>query len=432
MSVLDSEIDRKRARGHGAAGTERAEYLQSVCQLLWPQPAQAKVTRAGRQRRANGPPLAHENQSAPASTTSLIVLPSNREPRLLVPSERLPAAAAVARFGGSGSLPWRVLKRVMRVAMASNTGSHLFRDRLLIEAPPGSVTIGTYLQQVLGRELYVSLSVTGARANRKPVLQLLTPNGEIIGFAKIGVDPLTRELVRVEADALARLEAARPRSFAAPRALHRGSWNDLEVLVLTPLPARLRTRSMPSLRLLEVMREVAELAGLVRQQVAVAEHWQRLLERLLSAPDGPEREAMTTALARLSEQDGETALSYGSWHGDFSPWNMACTHGQLWVWDWERFAPGVPLGFDALHNWLQTEIRARHRDPVAAASGLLDRAPTLLADFAVPMSEARLTALLYLAELAVRNLADRQEEAGAQLGNPGWWLVPAISQELGR
>jgi hypothetical protein len=48
----------------------------------------------------------------------------------------------------------------------------------------------------------------------------------------------------------------------------------------------------------------------------------------------------------------------------------------------------------------------------------------------VPADEARLTALLYLAELSVRYLADRQAETGNRLGRPGSWLIPAIDEAM--
>jgi len=48
-----------------------------------------------------------------------------------------------------------------------------------------------------------------------------------------------------------------------------------------------------------------------------------------------------------------------------------------------------------------------------------------------PEREARLTALLYLADLSVRYLTDRQEEAGAALGAPRRWLLPALKAGIG-
>jgi hypothetical protein len=59
------------------------------------------------------------------------------------------------------------------------------------------------------------------------------------------------------------------------------------------------------------------------------------------------------------------------------------------------------------------------------------RAPELLGPFGIADHEARLTALLYLADLSVRYLADRQEQAGAALGAPRRWLLPALQSGIG-
>ncbi len=111
---------------------------------------------------------------------------------------------------------------------------------------------------------------------------------------------------------------------------------------------------------------------------------------------------------------------------------MANTDAGLLVWDWERLAHGVPVGFDALHHWLWIEARDRRRRPAGAAREVIDRAAGLLEPFGVDAGNARLTALLYLGELATRFLRDRQSEAGARLGAPGEWLIPAITDELAR
>lgn len=40
---------------------------------------------------------------------------------------------------------------------------------------------------------------------------------------------------------------------------------------------------------------------------------------------------------------------------------------------------------------------------------------------------AKLTAALYLLEIARRYLDDRQDEAGAHLGRPAEWLLPGLT-----
>jgi hypothetical protein len=142
--------------------------------------------------------------------------------------------------------------------------------------------------------------------------------------------------------------------------------------------------------------------------------------------------ALQFALETLAERVRGADLTYGAWHGDWTPWNMASTRDGLLVWDWERFAVGAPFGFDALHYWLQNEVVPRRRDPLVAAADCLARAEQLLAPFGTPATNARITASLYLADLATRYLVDRQSEAGAPLGAPGEWLIPALAAEVAR
>jgi hypothetical protein len=123
---------------------------------------------------------------------------------------------------------------------------------------------------------------------------------------------------------------------------------------------------------------------------------------------------------------GEVRLTFGAWHGDWAPWNMRPLEHRMLVWDWERFTIGVPLGFDALHFDLQQRISTQS-DGAGAVRQTIAAAPGLLAPFGVTTPAAvRVTALLYLIDLAARYLADRQAEAGARLGVLGSWLLPVL------
>jgi fructosamine-3-kinase len=91
-------------------------------------------------------------------------------------------------------------------------------------------------------------------------------------------------LVRAERDALTLLATVRLNNLAVPRVLHHGSWNGLEVLVLTPLPVMMRRRAVARQQLIDAMGEVAAVAGVTQETLSAASHWQRLVERLASAP----------------------------------------------------------------------------------------------------------------------------------------------------
>ena len=82
--------------------------------------------------------------------------------------------------------------------------------------------------------------------------------------------------------------------------------------------------------------------------------------------------------------------------------------------------------------WQQTGIK-RITKGAAAPAGATD--PSLNVDptrDGIEPARARLTAALYLADVATRYLVDRQAAAGAPLGAPGTWLIPALVGEMAR
>jgi hypothetical protein len=265
------------------------------------------------------------------------------------------------------------------------------------------------------------------RANRKPVLHLFTPDGYPVGVAKVGVTPLAQKLVRDERDALLALDRERVPALRAPEVLRYGTWHDMPVLVLDALPTDCRRQPLADDNLAEAMTQVAALADTGDAALAESGWWAGLADRLQSARPTRARESLLSTLQWMESKAGDTTLRFGAWHGDWTPWNMASTSSGLLVWDWERFATGVPLGLDGMHYSLQTRLSGNARDALWAARGSLTRAPELLAPFDLDADTARLTAALYLAELAVRLVADDQAGAGSRLGAVDQWLLPALN-----
>ena len=212
----------------------------------------------------------------------------------------------------------------------------------------------SYLRKVLDRDLVVSLRIGPPRANRKPVLELLSPDGEMLGFAKVGITSLTRELVRAEAAALDVLEAAGLTRLQVPRLLHHGQWREHEVLVQTPLSGS--GRAVSPVTLTSAMVELATVQGVSTQVVGRSGYWRSLRSRLEACVDRETAAALLKVMDDLQATADVTSLAFGSWHGDWTPWNMASSGDQVLAWDWERFESGVPVGYDALHHQLQGEV----------------------------------------------------------------------------
>ncbi|HEU5161377.1 MAG TPA: hypothetical protein VFU43_30580 [Streptosporangiaceae bacterium] len=419
----------------GGDAALRLRHLTEVSGLLWPAPARAGFDVAGE-----------------AISEYLLVLAAKR-PRLLVPARHpRAAAAAVRRYAEPGAVTQRLVLRGLSTALRTGLGGVALRPRfrVCVDGPRGETadveTIETYLRGALAEttgaapggaagDVVLSMSIGPARANRKPVLQVLTRRGDTVGFAKVGVNDLTRALAAAEAGSLRTVAAAAPRHLTVPSVLHQGGWNGLEVLVLSPLPIWLPRARHSEARLRSAMLEVAEIGGVTTAPLRDSHYWAGLGVRLGGIDDETAR-ALREAYARIGELAGAVRLRYGSWHGDWTSWNMATLRDTLLVWDWERFSCGVPLGFDAVHYAFQEAVVRGGADPAVAVTRTLDDAARLLAPFGAaspePAAAAHLTALLYFIDIAVRYLADKQAEAGARLGRPREWLLPVLTAQVER
>jgi hypothetical protein len=388
----------------------RTKYLAEVLGLLYPQPC-----------RTDG--------SAGTPIAEYLVVPDARRPRLLVPTvSRRIAAVAVRRYAEPQSRAARLKRDAVVAALRTGASGVLLRDRVRVTGP-FSTSIDGYLSEALGRELAISVHIGPARANRKPVLQLIGPEGDTFGFGKLGTGPLTQRLVKAESAALTALGSSGLTKLTVPRVLHAGQWRGLQVLVQSALPVWLQRATLTPRRLVAAMLDIAGCCGYTQGTLATSSYWHDLRPKLAAVADRPEGVSLASAAELLVKHAGETVFRYGAWHGDWAPWNMANVADALLVWDWERFATGVPLGFDALHHELQRRIQSTG-DAKEAVEATVRRAAELLTPFGVPAQGREVTALLYLVDLATRYLTDRQAEAGARLGVLGTWLLPVLIRRV--
>jgi hypothetical protein len=364
-----------------------------------------------------------------ASTREYLVVPDADRPRVLVPaSSRKLAEASVRRCSVSQSSLSRLGREAVLLALAIGAAPLLMRDRLRL--PHGTGSFDAYLRDALGRDVVLSLYIGPARANRKPVFQVLSPDGETVGFAKVGTRPLTRDLVRAEAATLHQLARTRLNEVRVPRVLHTGLWRDHEVLVQSALPTWAARAPLTDDARTSAEREIATLFGTTQEQLSASAYWAGLRERLGVLTDQTEGRALREAAERLVERHPDAELQYGAWHGDWTQWNMASTTEGLLVWDWERFTSGVPLGFDAVHHDLQTRLRSG-KPARKAVDRTIHRSAKTLSSLNLADESAEVTALLYLVDVGARYAHDRQAETGRRPDAPGSRLLSALIRRVG-
>jgi hypothetical protein len=388
------------------------DYVVDMVGRLWPGTAVTPRTRPAPFRTTGG-------------DRELVVLPSLARPRLLVPRDKIVAAAALAGFKTSASPAAR--RRMVLAARLVRAGALRLAPsavRLTRRGSGDAQGIDEHISQALGTDVSISIHIGPPRAVRKPVLQLISPTGRTLGFAKVGTTELTRALVEAEATRLVELDRDRLHCVRVPEVLHHGTWQGLAVLAqsaLVPIGASLVSPEL----LRSAMLEVAQVADVTAVRVSEHPYLDQLRRRCARLPPSSDATALAEAARETAIDPCGVVLRFGSWHGDWTPWNMAGSDDEVMVWDWEHFESGVPLGYDVLHHHVVAGVRDG-LSPEAAFERAWSTAPALLADFQDGPREARLVAQMYVIDIAARYLRDGEEAGGTRLGNVGNWLVPVL------
>lgn len=329
-------------------------------------------------------------------STPYLCRPSVDDPQLLVPLRSRAAAAASMRRHHDARTP-----REVAIGAAAEVAARL---GVLQKAGGDVAELPQYravdeLARMLGEARIVAAIGAGPpRRNRKPVMQLLRPDGSTVGFAKVGWSDLTRELVTNEAHWLRAVAGRLPSELEAPRVLLHEEVGGNDVVVTTPLIVRPRLKTPEPVAddvVLALGRCLGTETTTVRQSI---EHTGLADSAAAGSID----------VGRLLERHGDVAIEVGLWHGDFTPWNMATTPAARLLWDWEFAGDGRPIGFDLIHRELERVRRAAPGNEEAAVEAAMEfTSPVLRVD------EAQLEAIrcLYLAEIVARE---------TRLAGQGW------------
>jgi hypothetical protein len=337
--------------------------------------------------------------------------------RFLVPADsKATAARSLLAYNGLRPLRVRAVRAAMGWALRAGAAGSLSEPRRMV-APADAPVLLDHLADVLGESRIVFAGTEkGGSGFVTPVLQLFTPDGTSIGFAKIGWDPVTIDMVRAEADGLELAGRAGWDGMRVPEVRWRGQWQDLELLVTAPMPQRVRRLRLSELPPVEPLLDVALLDGpLVRQTVTASPYWDGALATAVDERAAG-RDELTRHLESVARDFGDAELAFGRWHGDWVEWNLARAGADLWVWDWAYSAPGVPLGFDLLQFFHLRHRVLREEPGELALQHAADEAQPGLGRMGITADERRAVVALHRAEVLLRE--ERARQARAAVGQP--------------
>jgi hypothetical protein len=307
----------------------------------------------------------------------------------------------------------------------------LLPDRIDVSVRGAARLLTGELEDCFGRRpLHMAVLLGPPRLNRKPVLQLLSDDGEVVGYVKAAWNDLTRALVDNEAAVLRRLATEPGDAFIAPEVIHHGPWGPLTLLATTALP---NTVKVSEARVfdppLDVIAAIAATGPRYESTLGASEYWADVRRRLAGHPaaDG----ILGDVVDHVEARSGDAVLPFGAWHGDFTPWNMARTPAGIYVWDWERSAP-APLGLDLLHFLFQTVCRFDGRKPTESVEICRERTPEPLTQLGLPPGSDDALWNVYRMELLFRYEEARETGVLAQQSRIHGGMIAMFEGEMER
>lgn len=380
-------------------------YLCDLLALLWP-------------------PI--EGRAAGVWNVPFVVIPNLHEPKLVIPRKPHAAAAAALR-NYRASATGRGLVMIEAVALGARMGLlDLLPSRLTVQSSADSIDV--HLSQLLATRVNVAMYIGPQRAVQKPVLQVLDSRGRTVAFAKLAINELTSSLIRCEAEAISRLTARNLQHLSTPRVLSFGRWHDSDLIVQSAAaPGGSNTRLR---RLLpEATQELAGSFGIVESEWTQSEYRTRLFERVSAHGAASHAGTILQTLHWLDEELRAELVQFGSWHGDWAPWNMTSTESQVIAWDWEHFESGMPVGFDAVHFDLSEQLFDGGTSVVDAFSSVLEGRRGDLTSSACSGIGRSQVVTLYVLEIVTRYL-ERGEDlvGGTRLSRIDEWLPKVLAR----
>lgn len=293
----------------------------------------------------------------------------------------------------------------------------------------------SHLAELVGRDVVAGIFLGPRRVNRKPVLQLVAADGDLVAYVKVGVNDFTRRRLANEAVALRHLGELRLRTMVVPQLIAAGDWKGDTFIVLSPVPTRSTSTPQPHLRK-AAMAELSRSTSVATRRLVDGAWWHDLIAALAEMDDDEGRQLRALAV-QVAHHRGDRLLELGTAHGDWSPWNMATADGRIVVWDWERLRFDVPIGWDAVHYAGELNRQAGARDGEGMRR-MLPHLRSITEGCGSVTNDPELVLATYLLDLGQRYLQDARLTGVRPRGPLSHWLlgpltdvVNAMSAEAG-
>jgi hypothetical protein len=290
------------------------------------------------------------------------VLPSRTQPRWLLPL----ASDGRAIDGFELYTPYSPLTRLLKalVVGARATGWNGWARSNVLVAARAPLALEKLATEVTGeKNVTFAFSVGTPSSVQKLTVQLMDPQGAILGYMKMPLKLAAEPRLRHEAEALQKLRTFPQLRPHIPTVLFAGDWAGRYVLFQSAItgkggPTRWTHHHDEFLNTLHGCAPTMLPGRKLIQRIT--QRWNQIAPRLGTNWQRIGRDALKSA-----SHDLDTAqIACGIHHGDFVSWNTRVGAQILFVFDWESAAWETPALWDKFHFLAQTEchLNRNHRE----------------------------------------------------------------------
>ncbi len=289
-----------------------------------------------------------------ATTRWFFVLPSLTSPRWLFPLGNKRCALEGLEIYKPYARTARILKCLLTTMVAAHYPG--FAPHRVLVASRGPLPLEALVREVTGECQPVFSLLVGTEVRlRKLTVQVMRPDGKILGYIKLPLTDAAVERVRHEAETLNHLWSFPALRRHIPRVLYSGEWGDGAILFQSggpsrPGPVQFNRQCEEFLQLLWRIRTTEKPGHILWEEVAA--RWRKAEPGLSS---GWRALGQATLAKAKRELDG-VMVPCGVAHGDFAPWNTRVGDGRLYVFDWESASCEAPTLWDIFH--FKTQVAA--------------------------------------------------------------------------
>lgn len=296
-----------------------------------------------------------------SAITDYIAFPSKKNCRWIIPMDPLLAKKSWDLYLPY-SLTGRTFKSVMKFLSARGFLKLFKLNKLNLELSDESDALRKCIFNVFKRDDFALALSTGTPGPfRKITAMVISSDGRVLGFAKIGETPLAIERIKNEAKILKllgnsfQLSGIRSQvsEISFPECLYDGEIGSAYVMIQTPPPFEGESGDSKFNQDYAKVLNILIKNTMVRKKFKDSDFYKNLKQGIEAYPLSY-RDILKEGLDYLEKLIGDKEITFGLSHGDFAPWNMLWNHGKVFLFDWESTCLNAPAGIDLMHFLFQT------------------------------------------------------------------------------